>query len=130
MGAIIGFIFDGLQHAFMWLFVFMIIDYITGIMQAIHNKDLSSKIGFKGLIKKSIIVSIVILFHGLADIIQLPALETAAIFAFALNELCSIIENIERSGYADIIPPAVRKLLAICETKSEKIINDIGDPKK
>lgn len=124
-GGIAGFIFNGIQNAFLWLFVFMVIDYITGIMQAVVNHDLSSKVGFKGLVKKAMIITIAVLFHGLAQIVELPAIETASIFAFALNELCSIIENIERMGFEKAIPPAISRVLAICKNKQEKILNDL-----
>ena len=37
----------------------MIIDYVTGVSSAIYNKELSSKIGFKGILKKMIYLCIV-----------------------------------------------------------------------
>ena len=117
-GLVVGYIFDGLNQAFYWLCIFVLIDYITGLVQAYHNKNLSSKVGFRGIVKKAIILSIVILFHGLAKIVEFPALETSAIFAFCLNEMLSILENIERAGFGGIVPPGVRQLLEIVQTKT------------
>ena len=125
-GCIVGFLFDGIQNSFLWLFVFMVIDYITGIMQAVVNHDLSSKVGFKGLVKKAIILTIAVLFHGLSQIVELPAIETASIFAFALNELCSILENVERMGFEKAIPPAITKLLAICKNKENQMFDNLN----
>lgn len=124
IGAAFGMIWN-LEGALNWLFVFMAVDYITGIIQALYNHNLSSKVGFKGLIKKAIIISVVILFHGLAKIAEFPALETMAIFAFSLNELFSILENIERSGFAGVIPPAIKKLLAIAQSKNDQKIDEL-----
>ena len=43
---------DGLLYA---LVVFVIVDYITGVMCAINNKTLSSAVGFKGICRKVLI---------------------------------------------------------------------------
>ena len=48
----IDFIIGGCDILFKTLLVFIIIDYITGILRAIYTKKLSSKIGAKGIIKK------------------------------------------------------------------------------
>ena len=130
IGAIFSFLFEGIDAGFYWLCAFMAVDYITGIMQAIINKNMSSKVGFKGLIKKSIIISVVVLFHGLAQIIKIPPMETAAIFAFALNEMFSILENIERAGLGKIIPPGVRQILEIAKSYEAKKIDELKKEEK
>jgi toxin secretion/phage lysis holin len=127
IGSIYSFLFGELNDAFLWLFCMMVVDYVTGIMQAVHNRKLSSKIGFKGIIKKVIIITIVVLSHGLSEIIHLTEIETAVIFAFALNEMCSILENIERSGFGDIIPKPIRRILEIAGEKEEKMIDKLKD---
>lgn len=51
--AICGFLFgefDGLMYA---LIAFMVLDYISGVLVAIAQQQLSSKVGFKGIAKKS-----------------------------------------------------------------------------
>lgn len=130
LGAVVGFIFHGLTTAFFWLLIFVAVDYVSGLIQAIHNHNLSSKVGFKGIIKKVIILSVVILFHGLAEIVSMPALDTAVIFAFSLNELFSILENIERAGLGNIIPPGVKQILVIYENKGNSIIDNLKGDKK
>ena len=122
MGAIYGYIFNEMPHAFNWLLIMIAVDYITGMIQAFKTKTWSSKTGFKGLIKKSVILTIVILFHGLSDIVHMPEIDTAVIFAFAINEICSILENVERMGLGSIIPKNVRKLLDIVgDTEIDKL---------
>jgi len=52
LSAVCGFMWgamDGLLYA---LITFMILDYVTGVLVAIAQKELSSKVGFKGIAKK------------------------------------------------------------------------------
>ncbi|OYO91835.1 holin, partial [Lachnotalea glycerini] len=59
LGRILGWVLGGLDALIYALIVFIIIDYITGIMLAIKNKTLSSEVGYKGIIKKILILIIV-----------------------------------------------------------------------
>lgn len=52
--------FDGLMYA---LIAFMVLDYISGVLVAIAQKELSSKVGFKGIAKKVIILVLVAVGH-------------------------------------------------------------------
>ena len=46
------YLMGGLDIALYSLIIVIVIDYLTGIGSAIYNNELSSKIGFKGIIKK------------------------------------------------------------------------------
>ena len=46
------YLLGGFDIALQSLLIVIVIDYLTGIASAIYNKELSSKIGFKGIIKK------------------------------------------------------------------------------
>ena len=76
------------------LVALVILDYITGILKGIYNKNLSSHIGFRGLIRKIIIFIVV----ATAVIIQsvvgdaIPLREIVIIF-FVCNEGISLLEN-------------------------------------
>lgn len=124
-GFVVGWAMNGIADAFYWLFAFVCVDYLTGMYQAGKNKVWSSSQGFKGLLKKFLILTIAVLSHGLAKMIELPAVETAVMFAFALNEFGSILENIEKAGYGAIIPLSIRKILEIVEDKGEKAIEKL-----
>ena len=85
--------FDGLLEV---LVAFMIVDYVTGIFCAIAEKNLSSSIGFKGILRKVLIL----LFVGMANAMDThifspsePLLRTAVIFFYLSNEGISILEN-------------------------------------
>lgn len=54
-GVVGGFIAGALGGWDKWLIalvIFVIFDYITGVIKAIYKKQLSSEIGFKGILKK------------------------------------------------------------------------------
>ena len=101
--------FDGLIFA---LILFVVMDYISGVMCAISDKKLSSSIGFKGICRKILIFTLV----GLANIIDLhviqtgSALRTASIFFYLSNEGISMLENAAHLGL-----PIPRKLKNVLE---------------
>lgn len=51
-GALLGGLLGGFDGFLKALILFMVIDYITGLMIAISTKSISSSIGFKGIFKK------------------------------------------------------------------------------
>ena len=59
--------FDGFLYA---LIAFVVIDYITGVMVAVVDKNLSSSVGFKGICRKVLIFALV----GIANIIDVYVL--------------------------------------------------------
>ena len=78
----------------------MALDYITGVLYGIAAKALSSEVGFKGLVKKLMVLVIIAVGH-LVDTYIIgtgSALMTAVIIFFAANEGISILENAARHG--------------------------------
>ena len=77
------------------LTAFVICDYISGIIRAGFERKLSSKIGFKGILKKIMIFIIV----GIANICDKNLIKNQAmirssiIFFYIANEGLSILEN-------------------------------------
>lgn len=76
------------------LVVLIILDYVTGILKALYTKTLSSAIGFKGLIRKTLIFVVVATAVVVESIIgnTIPIREIVIIF-FACNEGISLLEN-------------------------------------
>lgn len=99
---------DGFMYA---LIIFVVIDYITGIMVAILDRKLSSEIGFRGIFKKILVFT----FVGIANIIDVhlirngSAIRTAVIFFYISNEGISIIENSAKIGLP--IPQRLKDVL-------------------
>ena len=89
--------FDDLLYA---LIAFVVADYITGVLKAIAEKNLSSAIGFKGICKKVCIFTLV----GVANVLDVHIigsgciLRSAVIFFYISNEGISIIENATKIG--------------------------------
>ena len=110
--------FDGFLYA---LIAFTVIDYITGVMCAITDKNLSSSVGFKGICRKVLIFTLV----GIGNIVDVyvlgqgGVLRTAIIFFYLSNEGVSIIENTAHLGL-----PIPAKLKEVLEQLHERGGND------
>ena len=108
---------DGLLYA---LIAFVVIDYITGVMCAIINKQLSSEVGFKGIFRKVLIFLLV----GIANIIDVQVigtgavLRTAVIFFYISNEGVSLLENAGHLGLP--IPEKIKTVLEQLHDRAEK----------
>lgn len=96
LGAVLGG-WDGFLYA---LIVFVVVDYLTGVMVAILKKELSSSVGFHGIFKKFVIFTLVAVGHIIdAYIIQNGSvIRTAVIFFYLSNEGISILENVSMIG--------------------------------
>ena len=93
--AVSGFLggMDGIMYA---LLIFMSIDYVTGVAAAVKRKNLSSEIGFWGLVRKVCILALV----GVANLIDRNVIGSGDVFRTAIalyyigNEGVSLLENI------------------------------------
>lgn len=94
-GSWLGFFLGDLDIFIYSLTAFVICDYISGIIRAGFERKLSSKIGFKGILKKIMIFIIV----GIANICDKNLIKNQAmirssiIFFYIANEGLSILEN-------------------------------------
>ena len=108
--------YDGLLYA---LVVFMVADYITGVMCAISDKKLSSAVGFKGICRKVLILMLV----GIANLLDVEVigtgavLRTAVIFFYLSNEGVSLLENAAHLGLP--IPKKLKAILAQLHDRAE-----------
>ncbi len=84
----------GWDIAIQSLLVFIVVDYITGVLKAIYNKELNSAVGVKGIIKKVgylLVVAISVLLDKIAG--NTGAIRNIVIYFFVANEGLSILEN-------------------------------------
>ena len=108
---------DGLLYA---LLVFVVLDYITGIMCAVIDKKLSSEVGFKGIFKKVLILMLV----GIANVIDVhvvgtgSALRGATVCFYLSNEGLSILENTVHLGLP--VPEKLKEVLSQLHNREEK----------
>ena len=100
----------GCDTLFKTFLIFIIIDYISGLLQAIYNKKLNSKIGAKGITKKLGYILLVILASSI-DILygNNMNIRNTIIYMFIANEGLSIIENLSNIGI--IIPDILKEKL-------------------
>ena len=111
VGGAVGWFVGGCDGLLFALLIFVILDYITGIICAVLDKKLNSEIGFRGIFKKVLIFILV----GVANILDTnvigsgSALRTAAIFFFLSNEGVSILENASYAGLP--IPQQLKDVL-------------------
>ena len=110
-GGFLGWFLSGVDGFLYALIAFTVIDYITGVMCAITDKNLSSSIGFKGICRKVLIFTLV----GIGNIVDVyvlgqgGVLRTAVIFFYLSNEGVSILENSAHLGLP--IPEKLKEVL-------------------
>lgn len=101
------YLLGGFDVALISLLIVMVLDYITGIIKAIKNKKLSSKIGFTGILKKIAILCLVALAVVIDHLTgESGFIRTMIIYYLVANEGLSIIENL---GEIDILVPEFLK---------------------
>ena len=93
LGGTLGWFLGGADGFLYALIAFVVIDYITGMMCAVADRELSSKIGFKGICRKVIIF-------------------------YLSNEGLSLLENGAHLGLP--IPEKIKNVLAQLHHRSEK----------
>ena len=108
---------DGLLYA---LIAFVVIDYITGVMCAVVDKNLSSEVGFRGIFKKVLIFLLVGIDHLLdAQVIGTGSVvRTAVIFFYISNEGVSLLENAGHLGLP--IPSKIKVVLEQLHERAER----------
>ena len=129
LGSIIGYSLGGIDDFLICLTIFVVLDYLTGVILAIIYRELSSEIGFRGILKK-ISIFIIIALATILDykIIKLNgALRMGTIFFYISNEGISILENL-----ADIGVPIPKKIVNVLkqvntDNKDEGEEEDIPD---
>jgi len=110
-GGFLGWFLGGLDGFLYALIAFTVIDYITGVMCAVADKNLSSAVGFKGICRKVLIFTLV----GIGNIIDVyvlgeaGVLRTAVIFFYLSNEGVSLLENAAHLGLP--IPEKLKDVL-------------------
>ena len=108
---------DGLLYA---LLVFVTLDYITGVMCAVADHNLSSEVGFEGIFRKVLIFALVGVGHVLdTQVIGAGSvLRTAVIFFYISNEGVSLVENAAHLGLP--IPEKLKTVLEQLHDRAEK----------
>lgn len=125
-GSIIAGLFGGWDTAISTLLLFMVIDYVTGLMVAgIFKKSpktksggLQSKIGWKGLAKKVGTLLMVLVAVRIDLLLGTSYVRDGVCIAFILNEAISITENYGLMGGK--MPVPLQKAIDLLQDKTGK----------
>ena len=112
---------------FIVLCVFMVIDYISGVIVAVVFKNstktesgkLNSRVSFNGLCKKLFVIVLVGVANFLDIALGTNFIRGGVVVAFISNETISIIENAGLMGIP--IPAALRKAIDIMQERKEEV---------
>ncbi|HEL0778925.1 TPA: phage holin family protein [Streptococcus equi subsp. zooepidemicus] len=120
IGGWLGYFLGGCDGLLIALVMFVVMDYISGVMCAVADKNLSSEVGFKGICRKVLIFILV----GIANILDVQVigtgsvLRTAIIFFYISNEGVSLLENAAHLGLP--VPEKLKVVLKQLHDKSDK----------
>lgn len=123
VGSFIASIFGGWDTSIITLLIFMLIDFISGLVLAgVFHKSkktesgaLESKAGWKGLIKKGMTLLIVVIANRLDLQLGTTYIRDGVCIAFISNELISIIENAGLMGLP--IPKIITNAIELLKHK-------------
>ena len=116
IGGWLGYFLGGCDGLLIALVVFVAADYITGVMCAVADKELSSEVG----ICRKVLIFILV---GIANILDVQVigtgsvLRTAVIFFYLSNEGVSLLENAGHLGLP--IPEKIKTVLEQLHDRSE-----------
>ncbi len=119
-GTMATFLFGEWNSALQALAMFMLIDYITGVLAAYMRPraELSSKRGLKGIAKKLTLISLIVAAHQLDLAIGQNVFCLLFTYSMLGNEGLSIIENAAYCGVP--VPAALKeKLEQLAQEKQE-----------
>lgn len=113
IGSIISLIFlitGGEDKMMNCLIILMTIDYLTGVAKAIIIEKVNSKAGFKGLLKKMVMIGVIVLAHQIDLLFDGKfAVKSLTIGILLSNEGLSILENASICGIP--VPKRLKNML-------------------
>lgn len=116
---VLSYLYGEMNGLLVCLFAVIVIDYVTGIVKAMIQHKLSSSVGFKGILKKVLILLIVALAHLIDNCVGSgETWRNIAIVFYIANEGISILENAVDCGLP--VPKKLKEILETMEKDSEE----------
>lgn len=113
------FFYSGDMKFLYFLMVLMVVDIATGLAKAVKNNNLWSRKSVKGVAKKMLIFSIIILSNVIDLILNLNgALLTLTVLYYIANEGLSIVENCAEMGV--LVPEQIKDKLKVMNDDTNK----------
>lgn len=112
------YLLGGFDVALSCLLIAIVLDYVSGVLKAFVTKELSSKIGVMGIIKK-VAVLLIVMLAVLVDRVtgETGAIRTLVIYYFVANEGLSVLENLAKAGVP--VPQTIKKTLKVMKKESK-----------
>lgn len=109
----------GWDFSLKFLIMLVAFDYITGVLKALYRKRLSSSIGFWGIIKKILILTVVATAAQIDKMVvqDTPVIRTVVIWFYISNEGISMSENLTALGVR--IPKIIKDRLLKFNSEQE-----------
>ena len=117
VGGIGGFLFGQWDLPLQILLTAIVLDYVSGMLKAFYLGEVSSKAGYKGLIKKVGILFTIVVANLTDLILGLHIFRSAICMFFCMNELISVLENLSALGIP--IPDILKDKLIQTKDNSE-----------
>jgi toxin secretion/phage lysis holin len=119
IGTLVSAWLGGWDAALQVLVALLIIDYVTGFLGAIKNKQVSSEVMFWGGIRKAIILAVLAIAVLLDQMVgnSEPIIRTLAIYFYVAREGVSVTENLGILGVP--LPPGISRVLTQLQEKGE-----------
>ena len=126
IGSFVVSFFGGWDASLSTLVIFMAIDYVSGLITAgVFHKStktdsgtLESRVGFKGLCRKCMILLFVLIGHRLDLIVGTTYIRDAVCIAYIANETISIIENAGLMGIK--VPEVITNAIDVLKKKGDE----------
>lgn len=116
---ILSYLYGDMNGLLICLFAVIILDYITGLIKAGIQHKLSSSVGFKGILKKMLILLVVAMAHLIDDCVGSgETWRNIAIVFYISNEGLSILENAVSCGLP--VPKKLKDILENMEKETEE----------
>lgn len=113
------YLIGGCDKLFINLCIFVLVDYITGVMSAYKNKKLNSKIGIIGIMKKFCYFLAVIIGTSLDHVLGTDNISrNLIIYMLIANDGISILENLGKFGIK--LPNKIKSSLLELKGEEEK----------
>ena len=119
LGTCMVYAFGGVDLLLRVLLFFIVLDYATGLMKAFVKKELSSSVGWNGLMKKIGALIAVIVAHQMDKIDPTGSqlFRNAVVTFFIANEGVSLVENLAIIGVP--IPSILKRALKAWKEETE-----------
>ena len=118
VGTGLTWLFGSWDMALTVLICFMVLDYLTGLIRAFINKEVSSNVGLIGIARKSLILVVLIVAVCLDRLLNTGhwVFRTLVCYFYIANESISLLENCSALG----LPIPQQLVDALAQLKEKK----------